>query len=181
MTARWLVILTVLAGLGALVWQSLPEAPAAVDAGSQHITFTLPDLNGEQQALPVGDVVLLNFWATWCPPCRKEIPSMVQLHERLAASGLKIVAVSVDQRLDDLTGFVKEYQMPFQVLHDADSAISHRYGVFRYPESFLIDRQGTIIQHYIGAVDWMSAPVLGTIEAMLSKPVASRATTAAGG
>jgi len=182
MILRWLLILAGLTGLGALIWQTLPEAPVAVDAGSQRIEFALPDLAGKGQTLPQGEVVLLNFWATWCPPCRKEIPSMVQLHERLGTSGLKIVAVSVDSRRDDLTTFVKEYQMPFQVLHDADSAISHRYGVFRYPESFLIDRDGVILEHMVGAVDWMSPPVLAMIEAALAKPVAkSAATSAAGG
>ena len=71
--------------------------------------------------------------------------------------------------------------MPFQVLHDADSAISHRYGVFRYPESFLIDRDGVILEHMVGAVDWMSPPVLARIKAALARPVATRAATPAAG
>jgi len=173
MILRWLLILAILGGIGGVIWQALPEAPTVVDTGSKRIAFTLPDLQGELRSLPEGSVVLLNFWATWCPPCRKEIPSMAQLHSQLAPKGLKIVAVSVDQRLDDLKNFVTEYNMPFQVLHDADSMVSQTYGVFRYPESFLIDRDGMIRQHYIGAVDWMSKPVRGLIESLLIEPVAT--------
>ncbi|MDQ6993585.1 MAG: TlpA disulfide reductase family protein [Mariprofundus sp.] len=175
MTLRWLFILLIMAGIGTIVWQSLPEPPAIVDVGSSRIEFALPDLQGKGQTLPQGELILLNFWATWCPPCRREIPSMVALDKHFAGRGLNIVAVSVDKRLDDLAGFVKEYHMPFQVLHDANTAVSSLYGVFRYPESFLIDRQGVIKHHYIGEVDWMSAPVRQTIEAMLPPIVAKGA------
>lgn len=95
---------------------------------------------------------------------------MAALYRKYEKLGLKVVAVSVDRNRDDLTGFVREYQMPFLVLHDADSEISHQYGVFRYPESFLIDRDGTVRSHLIGAVDWMSPPVLKLVEGMLNEP-----------
>jgi len=170
MTLRWLIVLAVLGGLGGLLWQLLPEVPAVADAGSQAEPFKLPDLAGELQQLPEGAVILLNFWATWCPPCRHEIPSMITMHEQLAPKGLKIVAVSVDHELSDLQSFVSEYKMPFQVLHDGNSVVAQRYGVFRFPETFLIDRHGVIQKHYIGAVDWASRPVRATIESLLSEP-----------
>lgn len=94
---------------------------------------------------------------------------MIALDDRYAADGLKIVAVSVDHRLEDLTRFVGEYNMPFQVLHDGNSAVSQQFGVFRFPESFLIDRQGKVRYHLIGAIDWMSAEVVETIETMLKE------------
>jgi len=115
--------------------------------------------------------VLLNFWATWCPPCRREIPSMASLYGKYASRGLKVIAVSVDQRRNDLLSFIKEYPMPFQVLHDADGSVSHSYGVYRYPESFLLDRNGTVLQHIVGATNWMSEPMLRTIDAILAEPV----------
>jgi len=83
---------------------------------------------------------------------------------------LNVVAVSVDQSRDHLSSFVREQNMTFQVLHDADSAVSHGYGVFRYPESFLIDKQGKVRYHLLGAVDWMSEPLQKTIEGMLAEP-----------
>ena len=170
MKSRWLVVLLIMGLIGTTVWLGLPQAPAAVRISEAGAGFKLPDLQGVMQTLPEGEVVLLNFWATWCPPCRKEIPSMVELHEKYAAQGLKVVAVSVDQNRDHLSGFVREQQMPFQVLHDADSLVSQGYGVFRYPESFLIDKQGKVRYHLLGAVDWMSEPLMKTIEGMLAEP-----------
>lgn len=170
MAKRWLLALSVFVGLVAAFWFALPEAPASVRQGDVAKAFSLPDINGVTSSLPSGEVILLNFWATWCPPCREEIPSLAALHRKFADRGLKVMAVSVDKNHDDLTGFVHENQMPFEVLNDADSHVSHQYGVYRYPESFLIDRDGTVRYHLIGAVDWMSAPVLQTVEGMLNEP-----------
>ena len=170
MKYRWLVVLLIMAVIGTTVWLGLPKPEASVKISEASTGFVLPDLQGNMQSLPVGEVVLLNFWATWCPPCRKEIPSMIELHEKFAAQGLKVVAVSVDQSRDHLSSFVREQKMPFQVLHDADSAVSHGYGVFRYPESFLIDKQGKVRYHLLGAVEWMSEPLQKTIEGMLAEP-----------
>lgn len=170
MKYRWLVVLLIFGAIGATVWLALPQGQATTaKVGLPPSGFVLPDLQGELHGMPAGEVVLLNFWATWCPPCRQEIPSMIELHEKYKAQGLKIVAVSVDQRREDLASFVREYQMPFQVLHDADASVSHQLGVFRYPETFLIDQQGKIRFHHIGAVDWMSAPVLDTVESILNE------------
>ncbi len=170
MNYRFPLAVLVLLGLGAGLYFSLPEAPASVKEGSPSVAFSLPDLKGAMHGLPKGEVTLLNFWATWCPPCRKEMPSMVEMHNKLAARGLKIVAVSVDKKRSDLANFVREFQIPFQVLHDADSTVSRRYGVFRYPETFLIDRNGKIRHHLVGGMDWMSGSVLKTVEGMLNEP-----------
>lgn len=170
MKYRWLLVLLIMGVIGSTVWLGLPKPPAAVRISEASTGFKLPDLQGAMQSLPEGDVILLNFWATWCPPCRKEIPSMVELHEKFSAQGLKVVAVSVDQSRDHLSSFVREHQMPFQVLHDADSLVSQGYGVFRFPESFLIDKQGKVRYHLLGAVDWMSPPLMKTIEGMLAEP-----------
>lgn len=92
---------------------------------------------------------------------------MVTLYGKLKDHGLKVVAVSVDQSFDDLTGFVREYNIPFEVLHDANTDVSRRYGVFRYPESFLIDQSGKVRYHLIGAVDWTDPQVMRVIQSML--------------
>ncbi|WP_236075260.1 peroxiredoxin [Mariprofundus sp. EBB-1] len=168
MASRWFMILALIAGISAAVWMTLPDAPGSMEKGSVASDFQLPDLEQTLHSLPKGEVILLNFWATWCPPCRKEIPSMAALHDKYAPDGLKIIAISVDKRSSDLANFVDEYRMPFQVLHDADGAVSRQYGVFRYPESFLIGRDGKILYHLVGAMEWMDAPVTKTIEAMLS-------------
>jgi len=169
MLKRWLVMGGLFGIIGVSVWYALPAAPAHVKEGDIAPLFTLKDLHGTEQSLPRGKVLLLNFWATWCPPCRQEMPSMAALHQKLKDHGLKIVAVSVDRDQRELAGFVREYSIPFEVLHDAGTNISHRYGVFRYPESFLIDRTGRIRYHLIGAVNWTDPQVLAVIQAMLIK------------
>jgi len=173
-TSNWLLVLGVFSLIGTGIWLALPEAPASVNPGDQRTDFSLPDVQGVMHALPRGEVLLLNFWATWCPPCRREIPSMAALHDKYAPHGLKIIAVSVDQNREDLISFMQEYRMPFQVLHDADSAVTRSYGVFRFPESFLIDRDGKVLKHLVGAVDWMSEPMTRTIDEMLAKPATEK-------
>jgi len=170
MKQRWLIIISILVALGAGFWFALPEAPGTISEGDQITNLNLPDLQDAMQTLPKGEVILLNFWATWCPPCRKEIPSMVKLHKKLSAQGLRIVAVSVDKNRDDLERFVKEHQMPFMVLHDADSTAARQYGVFRFPETFLIDRQGKVRHRLVGEVEWMSEPMIQIVTQMLEEP-----------
>ncbi|MES0370990.1 MAG: TlpA disulfide reductase family protein [Mariprofundaceae bacterium] len=174
MLTRWLTVagIVLLIGLGA--WLGLPEANKNMLKDDKAAAFALPDLQGKVHGLPEGEVVLLNFWATWCPPCRKEMPSMSELHRKYADQGLKIVAVSVDRDINDLSAFVREYKLPFQILHDADSSVSHDYAVFRYPETFLIDRQGKVRYHLVGAVEWMSEPIIKGIEGMLNESGAEK-------
>ncbi|MDQ6954342.1 MAG: TlpA disulfide reductase family protein [Mariprofundaceae bacterium] len=159
---------TIVAIITAVAWFGLPEAKEKISNGDAALAFTLPDLQGQQYGLPKGDVVLLNFWATWCPPCRQEMPSMIKLSNKYAAKGLKVVAISVDRDTKALKDFVAEYKLPFLVLHDIDSKISGNYGVFRYPETFLIDRQGNIQAHLVGAVEWMSEPIQKNIIDLLN-------------
>ena len=172
MLTRWLTVawIVVLVGIGA--WLGLPEAKRDLVDDGKALAFTLPDLQGKMHGLPPqGEVILLNFWATWCPPCRKEMPSMAELHRKYADKGLKVVAISVDKDIKDLDAFVREYKLPFQVLHDADSQVSHSYGVFRYPETFLICRQGNVRYHLVGAIEWMSKSITTGIEGLLNEPV----------
>jgi cytochrome c biogenesis protein CcmG, thiol:disulfide interchange protein DsbE len=104
-----------------------------------------------------GKVVLLNIWATWCPPCRVEMPSMERLHRKLAGTDFRLVAVSVDE--DDSTvvkRFAKDLGLTFEILHDKSGAIRQIYQTTGVPESFVIDRDGVIVKKVIGAADWES-------------------------
>jgi len=93
---------------------------------------------------------------------------MVELSKEYAAKGLKVVAVSVDRDAKALKDFVLEHKLPFLVLHDMDSAVAENYGVYRYPETFLIDREGRVQAHLVGAVEWMSAPMRKKVEGLLN-------------
>jgi len=169
MLKNWLLIGAVVAVIVAVSLTSLPEPVGKVSEGQIAPDYTLTDMAGVQQSLPKGKVVLLNFWATWCPPCRDEMPSMVELHKLLGPDGLAVVAASVDKDMGKLTSFVREYELPFQVLKDTDKTVSLRYGVVRYPETFIIDKSGTVRFHLIGAVKWTDPTVLKAIRTLLAE------------
>ncbi len=103
-----------------------------------------------------GEVVLLNIWATWCIPCRTEMPSFQRLHEELAPEGLRVVAVSVDDRgaRDAIREFVDEMELTFEILHDERGAIQRQYHTTGVPETFMIGRDGVIRRKVIGAIEW---------------------------
>jgi peroxiredoxin len=110
-----------------------------------------------------GKVVLLNIWATWCSPCRVEMPSMQHLYEKLAGTDFRLVAVSVDEEDSTVVNkFVHDLGLTFEILHDQDGAIRRIYQTTGVPESFVIDRDGIIVKKIIGAADW-DAPVNETL------------------
>lgn len=116
-----------------------------------------------------GQVVLLNIWATWCTPCRVEMPSIQALHEAYGPSGLRVVAVSIDdpgseQKIRD---FVREYRLTFEVLHEPTGEIQRRYQTTGVPETLLIGRDGIIRRKVIGAVDWNSPGNHALVAALL--------------
>lgn len=120
-----------------------------------------------------GQVVLLNIWATWCEPCRVEMPSIEQVHKALGPKGLKVIAISVDEPgfEPQIRDFVKQYGLTFQILHDPDTAgIRKRYQVTGYPETFVIGRDGLIRRKLIGAADWNSKGNRALIEHLLAEP-----------
>ena len=171
MLKRWMAMVSLIAVVGLTAWYGMPGKQARLEIDKPSLPFVLPDLAGKMQSLAEGEVILLNFWATWCPPCRQEMPSMASLYNRFKDKGFNVVAISVDRDANGLAGFVREYQLPFQILHDKGSEVSHLYGVFRYPESFLIDRNGIVRHHLVGAVEWMTPEIISEIEALLAEPV----------
>jgi cytochrome c biogenesis protein CcmG/thiol:disulfide interchange protein DsbE len=106
-----------------------------------------------------GRVVLLNVWATWCQPCRLEMPSMERLQHELGPEGLQIVAVSIDEGgADVVKEFVREYGLTFEILHNPSRSIERIYQTTGVPESFVINKYGIIVKKVIGAAAW-DAPV----------------------
>ena len=105
-----------------------------------------------------GQVVLLNVWATWCPPCQAELPSLQRLYQAYGDKGLKLVAVSIDDYVteDSIRAFAKNFGITFEILHDSTHAIERIYQTTGYPESFVIGREGTIRKKWIGPDDWNS-------------------------
>jgi len=115
-------------------------------------TVTLSQLKGR--------VVVLNFWATWCPPCIEEMPSLVQMQQRMKAKGVTVLAVSVDVDQDNYQRFLKDHSVNLLSVRDADQKSNALYGTFKFPETYVIDRTGIVRRKFIGAVDWTEPDVI---------------------
>jgi peroxiredoxin len=127
--------------------------------GSRAPDFRLMDLHGKAVSLSdyQGKVVLLNFWATWCGPCRVEMPAMEALYRSMQSKGLEILAVSVDQEGTAVTRpFQEALGLSFPILHDQDYQVGLTYGARTLPMTFAIDRKGIIRQLVFGSRDWNS-------------------------
>ena len=132
--------------------------------------FKLIDLSGKWLSLSdyKGKVVLLNFWATWCGPCRVEMPSMEVLYQEFKKDGLEILAISSDHQGSIITRpFVEAQALTFSILHDADYQVSGTYGIRTLPMSYLVDRQGILRHRVFGARDWNSKEAWVFIEELL--------------
>ncbi len=139
--------------LGSLV--TVPTKPAASDipeVGAIAPRFTLPDLNGDEVTLDDyrGKVVLLNFWATWCPPCQNEIPMFIEVYEELKDEDFVILAVSMGERKEEVASFVAAKGMTFPVLLDSSRSVARRYLVRAVPTSLVIDRDGVVQRIIVG-------------------------------
>ena len=106
-----------------------------------------------------GHVVVLNFWATWCPPCVEEMPSLVEMQRRFKAKGVTVLAVSVDVDESAYRQFVKDHNVDLLTVRDPDQKSSALYGTFKFPETYIVDRNGVIRRKFIGAVDWTAPEV----------------------
>jgi len=106
-----------------------------------------------------GKVVVLNFWATWCPPCVEETPSLVQMQDRFKDKGVVVLAVSIDADDAVYHKFLKEYHVSMVTVRDEAKKASTLYGTFGWPETFVIDRTGVIRRKFIGPVNWTSPEV----------------------
>lgn len=183
MTARrqWLVIAGVVASLGVALWVT------ATVYGSELFPLGIGSRAPEFRAVtlastPVpkgiddyrGDVVLLNIWATWCIPCRVEMPAMERLQQSLGPKGLRIVAVSIDDpgMAARIRAFRDEFKLTFEILHDGPGAIRDEYQTSGVPETFVIGRDGRIRRRVIGADDWSSAANVAFFERLLAEPAA---------
>jgi cytochrome c biogenesis protein CcmG/thiol:disulfide interchange protein DsbE len=113
-----------------------------------------------------GQVVLVNFWASWCPPCIDELPSLLALHRRLPS--LVILGVSIDADPQAYHSFLAENRIDFPTIRDPSETVMHRYGTVQIPESYLIDRTGHIVRKYVSAQDWTSPEIVDALSSVLN-------------
>jgi peroxiredoxin len=179
------IVLLLAVALGAGV-HFLGDELFPVAVGSQAPEFKAVTVDGAKRTKTLADykgkVVLLNVWATWCEPCRVEMPSIEKLHREFGPKGLSVVAVSVDDPGAEsrIVDFTKELGLSFEVLHDPDQAITRSYQITGYPETFVIARDGTIRKKVIAAADWSSDANRALVRELLGLANDSVATPLAG-
>ncbi len=101
-----------------------------------------------------GQIVVLNFWATWCPPCLEELPSLMTMQERMRGRGVVVVGVSIDVDQDAYHRFLKQQGINFLTVRDPQQKVAGLYGTTGWPETYIIDREGVLRRKFVGAVDW---------------------------
>ncbi len=116
-----------------------------------------------------GKVVLLNFWATWCPPCVDEAPALIALQRRIAPQGGTILGVNLDDDQNAYESFLKTYGIDFPTYRDPSKHIALDYGTTMYPETYVIDRTGHLGRKIVGPQDWTSRAMLSYLDSVLSK------------
>jgi cytochrome c biogenesis protein CcmG, thiol:disulfide interchange protein DsbE len=126
-------------------------APDFTVKDSDH-TVTLSQLKGQ--------IVVLNFWATWCPPCIEEMPSLVRMQQRMQPKGVTVVAVSVDVDESNYRRFLRDHGVNLLTVRDPDQKSNSLYGTSKFPETYIIDRGGVVRRKFIGAVDWTEPEII---------------------
>jgi Peroxiredoxin len=166
------IVLGLALGAGALV--AFGPKIEGIEVGRRAPDYTAVRL-GTQDSVSLhqaseGKVTLVNIWATWCEPCKVEMPSMQRLYDSLGSRGFKIAAVSVDEGdPTDVRNFGQALHLTFDILQDRSTAIQQAYQTTGVPESFLLDRDGIIVKRVIGAHDWSSPVNRALIERLLNE------------
>jgi peroxiredoxin len=158
-----IVAFILLTAMGAYSPADSDKNPPAIERAAD---FSLKDLRGGTISLASmrGKVVLLSFWATWCPPCVSEMPSLNRLYQELRPRGFEVVAVSLDRSTDDVREYIGKKGFKFLVLMDEGNTVAKRYKVFSTPTTFLIDKKGNVVERFYGEYDWQDRDVRAKIE-----------------
>ncbi len=175
-SAKQLMFLAVLAFIAMIVIASFfikakPSGNKIITTGDRAPEFTLPAPNGRSISLSDfrGKVVMVHFWATWCPPCVEELPTLAKLNQSLAGQDFEMFAVSVDEGgADAVTSFLHQNNLNVPVLLDTDHAISSKYGTYKFPETYILDRAGIVRYKIIGPRDWRDPAALNLLRSMMA-------------
>lgn len=138
--------LAVWGAMFALLGGLLSSSAQALDAGAKAPEIGLKDLSGKTIDLAslAGKVVILDFWATWCAPCREEMPELQKFYKKYNAKGLEIVGISVDKTPEGIKDFVSKLKVTFPIVHDDGHKVADKYSPPRMPSSYIIDRKGVV-------------------------------------
>lgn len=162
-----LVVLIVVLGFGVYIYSNLP---IPVVAGDLAPDFQLLDTKGNTVTLSElrGKVVMVNFWATWCPSCKQEKPSMERLNKMMADEDFVMLAINTEENGPSIVpDFLKRNPLEITVLYDDQGTVKQQYGVYKLPESFIIDKNGIVDQKIIGPLDWSSPQTIAYFQRLI--------------
>ncbi|MGL1893335.1 MAG: TlpA family protein disulfide reductase [Spirochaetaceae bacterium] len=130
--------------------------------------FSSKNLNGENKSLSdyKGKVLLLNFWASWCPPCISEMPSIEKLHQSVKDLDIEVISVNVGEKFDTVDSFMKEGNYNFEALLDENNIISNLYSIRNIPTTYIIDKDGFVVALKVGAHEWDSEGVIEILKSL---------------
>jgi cytochrome c-type biogenesis protein len=169
---RWLLLSALVACAGS------GDGPARVEVGIEAPTYAARNLQGDSVSLALlrGKPVLLNVWATWCLPCKEEIPYLETLHGKHAAQGLQIIGVSIDARGDEakIESFARDFRMTYPIWRDPDERVNARFLAIGVPSTYLIDRDGVLRWKHLGTLRPTSAGFQAALEDVLREKSESR-------
>jgi len=179
---QWAIVIgaVVLLGAGSFAFQrAYGTKVEQVAIGAPAPPFTAYTVDGTRRAVGLtayrGDVTILNVWATWCGPCKAEMPTLEHLYEMFKSNGLKVVAVSIDETASDdsVRTYARNMGLTFDILHDPQYRIEGAYQVVGYPSSYVIDRDGVIRKVWLGAADWTSPGNIALVRSLLGLPTSA--------
>lgn len=151
---------------------SVPENSESEDVSGPAVEgrlapqFFVKDRSGQLHSLNDfrGKVVLVNFWATWCPPCIEEMPSMDSLQKTLDQEKFSIIAISVDDSWDSVDTFIKSSDLDLNIYSDFEGKVAKLYGTHKVPETYILNKEGIVVRKILGEIDWTSPKVLSYLK-----------------
>jgi cytochrome c biogenesis protein CcmG, thiol:disulfide interchange protein DsbE len=160
-------ILAMLCAFVGVLYLSLHDN--VVKAGDKAPDFSIRAVNGRTVSAKDfgGKLLILNFWATWCQPCVQEVPSLDTLQRELGPKGLVVLGVSVDKDQKAYRDFLARFHVSYLTGLDPDQAINTKYGTVQFPESYLIDTNGKVVEKIVGEANWSSEQMVQHVQSLL--------------
>lgn len=136
-----------------------------VVAGDSAPEFEITTDGGKKVSLDQfgGRLLVLNFWATWCPPCISELPSLNEMAAELKGDGVVVLGISVDKDKDVYDRFLRKVRLNFETARDPEAEISSNYGTTKYPETYIVNRDGKVLEKFIADQNWMNPQILARL------------------
>lgn len=170
MKSEHVIKLLILICTGALIWVAGGTMyENVVTVGDSAPSFSVVADNGQTitRSNFGGKLLVLNFWATWCPPCIQELPSLDSFAQQMKAKGVVVVGISVDKNEQVYKQFLDRAKVSFTTARDPEAGVSSNYGTFKYPETYIINADGKVVEKFIGPENWMDPKIIERIQRLL--------------